>query len=675
MALGARARHRGQPDHQPAAARADHRRGRPGGGQPARGRAVGVRVQVLPVGGAGRRAVPGGVPGAVRRRRHRARAPLAAGDPAAGQLRRHPPARPGLGRVRPRRPVRRAAAGRDADLRRRRERAGQPEADAQGRARAPCTRWAPRSSSRCRSRRSWSRACCGCAGRGGCAAAGSAGCGRCAGSPCRCWTTRSTGRWRWPRRWTPAGTAGAPARPGRSGWPPARCSSPACSASASACTACSTAPAPAGSGCRCCCSALLVAGFGLPLAGRRVRRSVYRPDPWRLAERLVAGERPAAGGGAGAHRPGRPRQPLPVAGPARLAAGCRSAPRWPCSSRCCRPGWHRRRSSVAQPGPGGDGVIGFERGDRHLRRTPRRRCCGTSSLTVDEGELCLVVGRTGVGQVHPARRDQRAGAALHRRPAGRPGHGRRPATPGPPAPRAGRPGRRGRPGPAGRLRHRHGRGRAGLRHGAAGGARRPRCASGSRRPSTCSASPSCAAVHFGHSRAASSSGSRSGRCSPRTRGVLVLDEPTSALDPTAAEEVLAAITRLVHDLGITVVVAEHRLERVVQYADRLVLLTGSGGRRLRAAGRRAGWTRRSRRRSSSSAGSPAGRRCRCRSATPAAGPRRCASVLAGRRPGDAAGRGARRDRADRPRRRGPVRRGARGPRGRPRPVRAARWSR
>src|SRR6185369_14451084 len=54
--------------------------------------------------------------------------------------------------------------------------------------------------------------------------------------------------------------------------------------------------------------------------------------------------------------------------------------------------------------------------------------------------------------------------------------------------------------------------------------------------------------------------------------VLVLDEPTSALDPTAAEEVLAAITRLVHDLGTTVVVAEHRMERVVQYADRLVLV-------------------------------------------------------------------------------------------------------
>ncbi|WP_367123515.1 ABC transporter ATP-binding protein [Streptomyces phytohabitans] len=58
--------------------------------------------------------------------------------------------------------------------------------------------------------------------------------------------------------------------------------------------------------------------------------------------------------------------------------------------------------------------------------------------------------------------------------------------------------------------------------------------------------------------------------------VLVLDEPTSALDPTAAEEVLSAVTRLVHDLGTTVLIAEHRVERVLQYADRLVHLTGDG---------------------------------------------------------------------------------------------------
>jgi energy-coupling factor transport system ATP-binding protein len=58
--------------------------------------------------------------------------------------------------------------------------------------------------------------------------------------------------------------------------------------------------------------------------------------------------------------------------------------------------------------------------------------------------------------------------------------------------------------------------------------------------------------------------------------ILVLDEPTSALDPGAAEEVLATLQRLVHDLGITVVVAEHRLERVVGYADRVAVLGGPG---------------------------------------------------------------------------------------------------
>ncbi len=54
--------------------------------------------------------------------------------------------------------------------------------------------------------------------------------------------------------------------------------------------------------------------------------------------------------------------------------------------------------------------------------------------------------------------------------------------------------------------------------------------------------------------------------------VLVLDEPTSALDPVAAEEVLSAIQRLVHDLGLTVVVAEHRLERVIHHADQVILV-------------------------------------------------------------------------------------------------------
>ena len=61
--------------------------------------------------------------------------------------------------------------------------------------------------------------------------------------------------------------------------------------------------------------------------------------------------------------------------------------------------------------------------------------------------------------------------------------------------------------------------------------------------------------------------------SPR---VLVLDEPTSALDPAAAEEVLGSLTRLVHDLGMTVLLAEHRLERVLPFADSVVLVPGRG---------------------------------------------------------------------------------------------------
>ena len=58
--------------------------------------------------------------------------------------------------------------------------------------------------------------------------------------------------------------------------------------------------------------------------------------------------------------------------------------------------------------------------------------------------------------------------------------------------------------------------------------------------------------------------------------VLVLDEPTSALDPTAAQDVLGAITTLVHEVGLTVVLAEHRLERVMQAADSMIWLPGDG---------------------------------------------------------------------------------------------------
>lgn len=58
--------------------------------------------------------------------------------------------------------------------------------------------------------------------------------------------------------------------------------------------------------------------------------------------------------------------------------------------------------------------------------------------------------------------------------------------------------------------------------------------------------------------------------------VLVLDEPTSQLDPQAADEVLTALRQLNEDLGLTVILSEHRLERVAQYADRILHLPALG---------------------------------------------------------------------------------------------------
>ncbi len=58
---------------------------------------------------------------------------------------------------------------------------------------------------------------------------------------------------------------------------------------------------------------------------------------------------------------------------------------------------------------------------------------------------------------------------------------------------------------------------------------------------------------------------------------LVLDEPTSQLDPHGAEEVLTALQKLNADLGLTIILCEHRLERVVQYADRILFFPGGEG--------------------------------------------------------------------------------------------------
>ena len=57
--------------------------------------------------------------------------------------------------------------------------------------------------------------------------------------------------------------------------------------------------------------------------------------------------------------------------------------------------------------------------------------------------------------------------------------------------------------------------------------------------------------------------------------VLILDEPTGQLDPIAAADFLAVVGRLNRELGVTVIITEHRLEEVFPHADR-VLVMGLG---------------------------------------------------------------------------------------------------
>ncbi|MFN2115440.1 MAG: ATP-binding cassette domain-containing protein, partial [Anaerolineae bacterium] len=65
--------------------------------------------------------------------------------------------------------------------------------------------------------------------------------------------------------------------------------------------------------------------------------------------------------------------------------------------------------------------------------------------------------------------------------------------------------------------------------------------------------------------------------------VLLLDEPTSQLDDECASDVLAAVADVSARGDVTVVLVEHRLDRVLPYASQLVYLPGNGGRPLAGA--------------------------------------------------------------------------------------------
>ena len=54
--------------------------------------------------------------------------------------------------------------------------------------------------------------------------------------------------------------------------------------------------------------------------------------------------------------------------------------------------------------------------------------------------------------------------------------------------------------------------------------------------------------------------------------VIVLDEPTSFLDPQGAKQIFEVIRNLNKDLGITIVLVEHRLDLTAKYADRVMVM-------------------------------------------------------------------------------------------------------
>ena len=86
-----------------------------------------------------------------------------------------------------------------------------------------------------------------------------------------------------------------------------------------------------------------------------------------------------------------------------------------------------------------------------------------------------------------------------------------------------------------------------------------------------------AVAHLRHRSPATLSGGERQRCAiagalAAAPEILVLDEPTAMLDPQGADDVMSALRRLNDDLGTTIVLAEHRLERAGPFADQAVLV-------------------------------------------------------------------------------------------------------
>ena len=297
----------------------------------------------------------------------------------------------------------------------------------------------------------------------------------------------------------------------------------------------------------------VLAGLALLVGARRETRSRYRRDPWALPEWLVsfAGLLPAAVLVSRPSRRGRasPRSRCPPRSrPCRCPPSSPSgAPHSPASLAPVPP---QRAAPAARRGA--DLMIEFRRRQHPVRGRRPRPPARTSTSPSPRASWSWSSAPPAAGSrrccVH-----QRAGAALLRRPAERLGRGRRAGHPHAPPPRPRRPRR------VSSCRTRvasfvtdtveeeiaYGMEAMGVE------------ATAMRRRVEETLDLLGLAELRGRSLQDLSGGQQQRvaiaavlAAGPR---ILVLDEPTSALDPVAAEDVLAALHRLVHDLGITVV--------------------------------------------------------------------------------------------------------------------------
>ena len=277
------------------------------------------------------------------------------------------------------------------------------------------------------------------------------------------------------------------------------------------------------------------------------------------------------------------------------------------SSRCCR-----------SPSAGGSrhDVLAL---DRVTYRYPGAPAAGADdvSLTIDEGEFVVLAGLSASGKSTLLRAACGLVPALPRRRVRRPRQ-RRPASTRASTVRATLAARRRHavPGPRDADRDEHGSRRAGASRWRTAGWTGARSRAESRRRRSRWGSRACSTARRTELSGGELQRVALGAALAGRPALVLLDEPTSQLDPVAGDELIWLLRRLNEEWGTAVVLAEHRLERCLRAADRVIALA-DGRVRLR--------------------------RDAARSSSP--GPRRCARAAD-------AGRAPVRGRRDRRRRRG-----------------------